>query len=111
MHYSTTPHALFDYLIYKYKLKNDAALARCMETLPGVISKMRHRKYPFSEEMVLRVHEYFEVPIQIIRELLVEAKHPISNKKYRSQMGNRVIVRSGEKSAPAVPNDNTIDTP
>jgi hypothetical protein len=59
--------AFLDTLIDKLKLKNDAALARALEVAPPVISKIRHRKLPFGDSMILKAHEKFNFAVADIR--------------------------------------------
>lgn len=64
--------ALLDTLIDKLKLKNDAELARAFEVAPPVISKIRHRKLPFGDSMILKAHEKFNFAVADIRAGLAE---------------------------------------
>jgi len=59
--------AFLDTLIAKLKLKNDAELARVFEVAPPVISKIRHRKLPFGDSMILKAHEKFNFAVAEIR--------------------------------------------
>lgn len=56
-----------DSLIEKLALKNDADLARAFEVAPPVISKIRHRKLPFGDSMILKTHEKFGIAVADIR--------------------------------------------
>src|SRR5471032_844172 len=56
------PHRLLDTLIERYELKNDAGLSRALEVAPPCISKIRRGSTPLSAEMMLRIHERFELP-------------------------------------------------
>lgn len=56
-----------DTLIEELGLKNDAALARALEVLPPVISKLRHRKLPIGATMLLRAHELTGSHVREIR--------------------------------------------
>ncbi|SDF80338.1 MULTISPECIES: hypothetical protein [unclassified Duganella] len=59
--------AFLDTLIANLKLKNDADLARAFEVAPPVISKIRHRKLPFGDSMILKAHEKFNFAVADIR--------------------------------------------
>lgn len=48
---------LFDKVINTLVLKNDAGLAREMDSHPVVISKMRNNRIPVGPLMILRIHE------------------------------------------------------
>jgi len=63
------PHRLLDTLIERYALKNDAGLSRALEVAPPCISKIRRGSTPLSAEMMLRIHERFELPIATLRQL------------------------------------------
>jgi hypothetical protein len=66
---------LFDALITRHGLKNDAALARQMQMAPPVISKARAGKLPIGASMVLRIHDTCGLSIRDIR--LLANGHPI----------------------------------
>jgi plasmid maintenance system antidote protein VapI len=66
---------LLDYLITRYKLKNDAALARFLDLPPPVISKMRHGKTGFSAENIIRVHKKTSLSIAAIEAKLPPVKN------------------------------------
>ncbi|MFS2004627.1 hypothetical protein ACEN9F_13475 [Duganella sp. CT11-25] len=61
------PNYLIDMLLEKYKLKNDAALARALKVAPPVISKVRHLRLPVGPFLILRIHEVFGTPVADIR--------------------------------------------
>jgi len=65
---------LLDYLITRYKLKNDAALAKFLDLPPPVISKMRHGKTPFSAVNIIRLHELTGMSIAAIKAKLPRLK-------------------------------------
>lgn len=71
IHTSNT-HALLDHLIWKFKLKNDAAIARTLDVGPPVISKIRNRILPVSDGMILRIHERMGVSVPNIRALIAK---------------------------------------
>lgn len=61
---------LLDNLLERYHLKNDAELCRRMNVLPSRISKMRSGRHPITAELLLRVHETFDLPFAELRVLL-----------------------------------------
>lgn len=61
---------LFDVMMQRLALKNDAALARLLEVAPPVISKIRHGVLPFGASMVIKVHETTDWPIRDIKGML-----------------------------------------
>jgi hypothetical protein len=63
-------HPLLDRLISIGGLKNDAALARALETTPSSVCKMRHGVLPIGPSTILRAHETFNMPVKDIRQLL-----------------------------------------
>lgn len=60
--------ALFDALQRRFELKNDAALCRALGIAPPAISKSRSRN-SVSAEMILRIHDTFDMPAKEIRKL------------------------------------------
>jgi len=50
--------------------KNDAALARALDVMPPVISKIRHRHAYVSAFMLIRIHEKTSINIGTLRELM-----------------------------------------
>lgn len=60
---------LFDTLLNRYKLKNDAALARALDVSPPCISRIRHGKLPLGSSIMLNIHETFGMPVKEIRSL------------------------------------------
>jgi hypothetical protein len=61
------PNGLFDAVMEKHQLKNDAALARALEVAPPVISKIRHFHLRLGASMILAIHEKSGVPVSVIR--------------------------------------------
>lgn len=55
---------LCDYLIDKYQLANDAALARFLETESPIISRIRHNKSYFSAHFITQIHFITGIPIR-----------------------------------------------
>jgi len=61
---------LLDTIKEHYSVKNDAELSRKLDVPPPTISKIRSGKVSVSADMILRIHETFEMPVKEIRELL-----------------------------------------
>jgi len=61
---------LLDTIKERYSVKNDAELSRLLKTKAPTISKIRSGKVSVSADMILRIHETFEMPVKEIRELL-----------------------------------------
>jgi hypothetical protein len=64
------PNHLFDRLIDKLQLKNDAALSRALEVAPPVISKIRHRRLPVGASLLIRMHEMTGMSVLELRDLM-----------------------------------------
>jgi len=64
------PNRLLDSLIERFHLKNDAALSRALEVTPPVISKIRHNKLPIGASLLIRMHEFSELSISELRNLM-----------------------------------------
>ena len=64
------PNKLFDHLIEKFSLKNDAALARHLGLAPPVVSKIRHHHLPVSAAVLIRIHEVTDISIRDLRYLM-----------------------------------------
>ena len=62
-------NALIDYLLERFNLGTDAALARMMELQPPVISKMRHGKMSLTPSFILKVHDTFDIPVKEIKQI------------------------------------------
>jgi transcriptional regulator with XRE-family HTH domain len=63
-------HKLLDHLIDKHQLKNDAALAKMLDTTPGYISKIRNGLMKPGATMIIEVHEVTKMSIKDIKALL-----------------------------------------
>lgn len=61
---------LLDHLIANHDVKNDADISRKLEVSPPVISRLRNGKCNVSSDIILRIHEVFNIPVKQIRELL-----------------------------------------
>jgi plasmid maintenance system antidote protein VapI len=61
------PNALFDVIIARFQLKNDADLAHKLRVAPPVVSKIRHERLAIGPTLILRMHEIFGLPVEEIR--------------------------------------------
>lgn len=61
---------LFNHIIDKNQLKNDAALARYLEVNPPVISKIRHGKLPVGDSLKINIHKRTGMSIAAIETLI-----------------------------------------
>lgn len=64
------PHKLLDTVKEKYNVKSDAALSRALGVAPPVLSKIRSDDLPVGPNMILRIHEAFDMPVKEIRAAL-----------------------------------------
>lgn len=60
---------LFDHLLARFGLKNDAALCRLLKIYPPQLSKTRHGVLPVGATLILAIHEAFDIPVADIRRL------------------------------------------
>lgn len=67
------PHALLDYLRDKYKLPNDAALARELNSSAPVLSRIRNGEKNIGATLILAIHEKLGMPVAEIRKLSRES--------------------------------------
>lgn len=65
----STPDELFRFLMYEFKLKNYAHLARIIGTSSPAISKVKHKMLVVTPTLILRIHDRFGLPVKRIREL------------------------------------------
>jgi len=63
-------HALLDFLVREYKLKNDAALSRALGVRPSVLSKIRARTLGVSGDMKILIYKKTGMSIEDIEEFL-----------------------------------------
>ena len=63
-------HALFDFLIKEYGLKNDAALAKALGVNPPVISKLRSGINNMSGDVKILIYKKTGMSIEDIEEFL-----------------------------------------
>ncbi len=84
------PNNLLDSLIEKLHLKNDAALSRALEVAPPVISKIRHRRLPVGDSLLIRMHEVSDLSIRELRILMGDRreKFRISDKQFKPKLAD-----------------------
>jgi len=63
-------HALLDYLLEAYKIKNNRALAQHLGVTEAAISKIRARSNGVSADFILTVYDKTDMTIEEIRELI-----------------------------------------
>lgn len=63
------PHRLFDFLIEKYGIKSDYQLAHLLEIGQSAVCKYRAGR-PITANVIIRVHETFDLPIKDIKALI-----------------------------------------
>ncbi|GJI94033.1 hypothetical protein RugamoR57_07510 [Duganella caerulea] len=68
------PNLLFNALLERLRLKNDAALSRALEVGPPLISKVRRAKLPLSSSFLIRIHEVSGLEIGELRKLMGERR-------------------------------------
>jgi len=61
---------LLDTIKERHSIKSDAELSRKLDVPPPTISKIRSGRVSVSAEIILRIHETFNMPVKEIRELL-----------------------------------------
>jgi plasmid maintenance system antidote protein VapI len=64
------PDNVLNLVIAKLGLKNDADLARALEVGPPNISKIRHRRVPLGDAMLIRIHEVSGLAIRELKALM-----------------------------------------
>lgn len=64
---------LLDYLLEKFEIKNDRQLAIRLGVQQPIISRIRNGKATVSADMMLKIHETFEVPIKEIKSLCAKS--------------------------------------
>jgi transcriptional regulator with XRE-family HTH domain len=63
-------HCLLDSVILRQRLKNDAELSRRLMLAPSSISKIRRGRNIASDEVLLRIHEVFDISIAELKLLM-----------------------------------------
>lgn len=61
---------LFDVIISKMNLKNDAALGRLLRLNAPAVSKIRNGRMPLGASIIIRVHEETGMSIKEIKSLM-----------------------------------------
>ena len=61
---------LIDFLLEKYKIKNDRQLAQMLEVKAPTLSKIRSGKSAVSASVILAIHKKFDMPVVEIEALL-----------------------------------------
>lgn len=64
------PHRLLDTVIATLNMKNDAALARALCVSAASLSRVRNGYRDVSADLVLRMHEFAQIPIADLKGLL-----------------------------------------
>lgn len=64
------PDRLLNAIMAKLKIKNDAGLAAALGLNAPTISKIRARRGPISNSVILRIHDVTQLPVDKIRELM-----------------------------------------
>ena len=62
---------LLDFLQKNYDIKNDRQLALKLGFSTPTLSKIRTGKYPVSADMIIAIHETFDIPIYDIKTLIL----------------------------------------
>lgn len=73
--YADNSGNLFNALIARPEIKNDAGLSRALGVAPPVISKIRHGALNVGASLILAIHETFDVPVAEIRRLIAGGEH------------------------------------
>lgn len=66
-------HRLFDSLIERYELGSDYQLALEIQVTPSSICKIRSGK-PVTANLILKIHERFDIPVREIKEMVSDAE-------------------------------------
>lgn len=62
------PNKLIDWLVKEvFKVKNDAALCRVLDMAPPALSKIRSRKLPVGDSLLVKLHDLTGMHIWEIR--------------------------------------------
>jgi plasmid maintenance system antidote protein VapI len=71
-HNQRKPMKLFEHLKKKHEIKNDRNLAITLGVGHPVVSRIANGKQALSAEMILRIHETFDMPVKEIRQMIEE---------------------------------------
>ncbi|WP_240950803.1 hypothetical protein [Collimonas pratensis] len=66
---------MLDAVIAKLELKNDAALSRCLEVAPPVISKIRHDRLRVGASILISLHETSDLSIAELKSFFEAQPH------------------------------------
>lgn len=61
--------SIIDYLRTEYSIKTDRELAKELDLSTPVISRIRNSKCGVSADVIIRIHEKFNIPIAEIKSL------------------------------------------
>lgn len=61
------PNPLLDLVKKELRLKNDAALCRTLKCAPPMLSKIRKRKLPVSDWLLISMHEETDISIRDLK--------------------------------------------
>jgi len=64
--------ALFEYLMKRYKLKNDKELSTLLWSSPSVISRIRNGELRITAKMILFIYDKTKLSIEDIRRMVEE---------------------------------------
>jgi hypothetical protein len=64
--------ALFEYLMKRYKLKNDKELSTLLCSSPSVISRIRNGELRITAKMILFIYDKTKLSIEDIRRMVEE---------------------------------------
>lgn len=64
--------ALFEYLMKRYKLKNDRELSTFLCSSPSVISRIRNGELRITAKMILLIYDRTRLSIEDIRRMVEE---------------------------------------
>jgi hypothetical protein len=61
---------LFNLIITKFNLRNDAHLSEFLGCAPPVVSKIRNGKVPIGNPLLVRIHEEMAIPVRELRTII-----------------------------------------
>lgn len=85
------PNQLLDAVLWKLRLKNDAALCKLIDVQPPVISKIRHYRMAMSAAVLLRLHETTGTNIKELQALMGDRRQ-----KFRLSAAQGRPARNGD---------------
>ena len=93
------PNHLFDTLIKRLRLKNDAALADLLEVAPPVISKVRHHRLAIGASLMISMHEISGLSIKELRALMGDKRESFRITDLQLKSNRRRTVSANDESA------------